>query len=206
MFLNSKKSLLLLSFLVLSKLLAPSAWGGERSDGAMPGGSSAPASQFHVKPSDIHVPDGVPLGQYLRIARPFENWTLICDENLAKKQRVCNVSQTIVDASGASVFSWSLAAAEDGKPLFILRVPPVVGEGDSITLDLADGGGVVQVPVKGCNTQICLAYQPVGPRFKAAVAKARTVQVSFGRGRDGSPGGVTLSAPLAGLSSALDGI
>ncbi|MGO4319897.1 invasion associated locus B family protein, partial [Agrobacterium sp. MCAB5] len=60
---------------------------------------------FHVKPSEVNVPEGVPLGQYRRTTTPFGNWTLVCDENRQTKQMICNVSQVIVDLAGNMVFS-----------------------------------------------------------------------------------------------------
>lgn len=203
---ENTKPFLLLVISMLVKLVVSPAWGGDGNGNAMAGGVSPPPSPYYVKPSDIQIPNDVPMGQYLRVSRPFPNWMLICDENLLKKQRVCNVSQTIVDGAGSNVFSWSLAATEDGKPFFILRVPLAVGEGGDIALDLADGGSVVHVPVKGCNAQICIAYQSVGPRLREAVAKARVVSVSFSGVTAGGVSNVTLSAPLEGLASALEAI
>lgn len=159
---------------------------------------------YSVKGSEVAVPNDVPLGQYRRITQPFPNWTLICDENLKKKQKVCNISQTIVDSRGNAAFSWSLAAADDGRPFFILRAPPAIGNKGVITLDLPDKGPKVLVAVEGCNPTVCIAYQQVGPRFRAAVNNAGPVGVSF-EAADGS-GKISLSVPLNGLSDALAAI
>ncbi|TIU06145.1 MAG: invasion associated locus B family protein, partial [Mesorhizobium sp.] len=79
-------------------------------------GQEAVPSAYRIKPSDVAVPPDVKLGQYQRTTRPFENWILICDENLQARKRVCNISQSFIDQSQAPVFSWSLAADEKGKP------------------------------------------------------------------------------------------
>ena len=55
------------------------------------------AFRYRIKPSDVAVPPDVKLGDYQRTIRPFENWTLICDENLKARKKVCNVSQIIED-------------------------------------------------------------------------------------------------------------
>ncbi|WP_439271279.1 invasion associated locus B family protein [Pseudochrobactrum sp. HB0163] len=136
--------------------------------------------------------------------QPFPSWTLICDENLAKKQKVCNVSQTIVDEAGSVAFSWSLAAAADGRPFFILRVPASVGKTGSVQLKLADKGSLVRVPIEACDAKVCVAYQQVGPRLKAAVAKGQPVVVSFAA--DSSAQMISFSVPLEGLGDALAAI
>lgn len=88
------------------------------------GQGATPEPRYWIKPSEVAIPPDVPIGMYRRLIRPFENWTLICDENLKSKQRICNVSQLVVDKAGNTVFSWSLAATAQGKPVMILRVPP----------------------------------------------------------------------------------
>lgn len=197
-----------LPLLILAGLIGGPAMAADQKTETMPAMTSpasfSPTPGHSVKPSDVALPADVPLGQYRRITQPFQNWTLICDENLAKKQKVCNVSQTVVNTAGATVFSWSLAAAQDGQPFFILRMPPTVGEGGTIELDLGDGGSIVAVPVKGCDATVCIAYQQVGPRLRAAVEKGRAVQVTYTAGSP--PTTVSFRAPFEGLDSALAGI
>ncbi|MBB4611555.1 invasion protein IalB [Sphingomonas yabuuchiae] len=159
---------------------------------------------FRVKPSDITLPEGLPAGQYRRIFQPFPNWTLVCDENLQKKQKICNVARTIQGPDGGTVFSWSLAAAQDGQPIFILRVPTNVGMGGLIRLVLPDGGAPVPIAVQGCNPTICLAYQSVSQRLRTAVEQGVTVEISYGSGSPPKP--VRFFAPLAGLAAALAAI
>lgn len=162
------------------------------------------APGYTVKPADIVLPTGVPIGQYRRTFQPFPNWTLICDENLAKKQKVCNIAQTIVGPDGSTVFSWSLAAAQDGQPIFILRAPPSIGEQGTIHLSLPDSGTTVSVSVQGCNSTTCLAYQPVGQHLRTAVEKGLVVEISYTAGSP--PDTVSFRAPLDGLTKALASI
>lgn len=160
--------------------------------------------QYTVKHSEIVLPDDVPLGQYRRVTQPFPNWTLICDENLVRQEKVCNISQTILDGQGGSAFSWSLAAAEDGRPFFILRVPSMVGKGGVIQMKLPDNGADVFVPVEGCNANVCVAYQQVGPRLRLAVEKGDMIGISYAGGSPERT--ISFVAPLEGLDAALSAI
>ena len=161
---------------------------------------------YDIKPSDVVAPDNVPVGQYRRMIRPFRYWTLICDENIQKKQRVCNISQTITRPDKSTAFSWSLAASENGKPFLIVRTPQNMDASKPVMLDIADGGAPVPVPVKGCNGAVCIGYLQIGPRMRAAIDKGRVVQVSYYMGAGPGSQAVSFRAPLQGLSQALSGI
>lgn len=159
---------------------------------------------YTLKPADVTLPAGVPIGKYRRSFQPFPNWTLICDEDFSKKQKVCNIAQTILGPTGSAVFSWSLAAAQDGQPIFILRAPPSIGEQGTIRLTLPDAARPLQVSVQGCNPVTCLAYQPVGQRLRTAVEKEQVVDISYVAGSP--PQTLNFRAPLAGLAKALAAI
>jgi invasion protein IalB len=186
------------------------------SGGIAVGQDDAPQSvkqpAFSIKPSDVVVPDDVPIGQYRRIIRPFQNWTLICDENLKRKQRVCNISQTVIGQSGGTVFSWSLAGTQDGQPMMILRTPPQVGEGKPISLSFDDKTKPITITTSGCDQRVCIAMLPVGPRMKGYIEKQAVAEISFGDASAGSspdakpPATVVLHVPLNGLSTALAAI
>lgn len=163
-----------------------------------------PTPGYSVKPSEVVVPGDVAVGRYRRTFQPFPNWTLICDENLAKKRKVCNIAQTILGSDGAAVFSWSLAASQDGQPLFILRAPPALGADGTIALAIPDGGPLVRVKVRGCDATVCLAYQPVGQRLRAAVEKGLAVEISYAADTPSTP--IVFRVPLQGLAQALAAI
>lgn len=144
------------------------------------------------------------LGQYRRMVQPFLNWILVCDENLKISRKVCNASQTFVGPDRSVIFSWSLAATEDGQPYFILRTPPAVGVNGSVTLSLPDGGKLVSVAIKGCSSSLCIAYQPAGPRLRNAVQRRLEVIISYST--EPSSPAVKIYAPLDGLIDALAAI
>lgn len=168
------------------------------------------AESYSVKPSDVAIPDGVAPGRYLRTIRPFGNWTLICDENLERKQRICNVSQSIVDKRGATSFSWSLAATVEGRPVMILRSPPSVGVGRRIEIGFVDGKGTLVAQTTECDVNVCLALLPVDARLKARIETAALAMISYDVGGGSSGGSQTrkllFHAPLADLAAALGAI
>ena len=153
-----------------------------------------------IRPSDIIVPDDIALGKYRRLIQPFENWILICDENLQAKRKVCNISQSIVDASGTMVFSWSLAASENGKPYMILRVPAGTGAGNKVSLTFAGGKQSVNIMLDACDASVCIGHVPVGPILRTQIGKEATARVSYPMA---SGAKVMIKAPFKGLVTAL---
>ena len=200
--------------LVFAILSVSPAWAaGQKKGGPVAPSKPVPLSEvpvtaltpgYNIKPSDVALPEGAQIGQYRRIFQPFPNWTLVCDENFVSKKKVCNIAQTIVGPNGENVFSWSLAADQKGQPLFILRLPPTVGEGKSVRLGVPDGGPPIVVGIAGCTVVNCLAYQIVSPRLRAGVEKGVAIEVSYPTSTSAS--NVAFLAPLAGLSHALAAI
>lgn len=164
-------------------------------------GGSMPAlatdDTYRVKLTDITIPHGAALGEVRRTFQPFPNWTLICDENLKARTKICNVTQNFVDAAGATVFSWSLAATEDGSPVFILRAPASLGRKGSIAVR-PSAGKPISTPVQACDATTCVATLPLGRSLKDDISRAEPVIISYVAGNP-----VTLSAPLNGLAKAI---
>lgn len=184
----------LVPFAIMASILLSSAAASGQETGS-PG--------FRIKPSDVAVPEGVKPGQYQRIIRPFENWTLICDENLQKKQRVCNVTQIIENQTGQMAFSWSLAATQDGKPYMILRTAPIAKADGAVSLKFDGRKEPVQVTLDGCNQAVCVGMLPVGPVMREQIAKNTAPVVSYPT-RDGRT--ITVTATLKGLAKAVESI
>jgi invasion protein IalB len=183
---------------VVSLVMACLLLSGQNSAGQAPAGSD-----YRIKPSDVALPPNAKLGGYRRITQPFENWTLICDENLQARQKVCNVTQTIEDSAGRLAFSWSLAASKDGKPYMILRTAPDARYPGPISLRLQGQANPVKVQLDGCNATVCVGMLPVGPVLREQISKSATPEVSYE-----TTGGrtVTLPATLKGLSKAVEAI
>ncbi|WP_193660732.1 invasion associated locus B family protein [Brucella intermedia] len=156
-----------------------------------------------IKPPEVKSPESVPPGKYRRIIQPFGNWTLICDENLKAKTRVCNVTQTIIDQTGRTVFSWSVAATKEGKPYMILRTLPGLGSKGTVNLAIPDGRGSEHIQVDGCNDAVCVATVPIGPRLRPQIMKGSVIGISYDTATDEK---IEISAPLAGIKDALKAI
>lgn len=171
--------------------------------GPQAAGQEAIASGYRIRPPEVAIPDGVPLGQYQRMIRPFENWTLICDENLKARQRVCNVTQTIENQAGQLAFSWSLAATPEGKPYMILRTAPAAKSDGVVSLKFEDRKEPVKVQLDGCNQAVCIGVLPVGPIMREQISKDSASTVSYSI-RDGRTVSVTVT--LRGLSKAVAAI
>lgn len=163
-------------------------------------GAAAMHGPYSIK-SDIVVPPGAAPGQFRRYIHPFSDWTLICDENLADLSKVCNVTQTLQTADGVVVFSWSLAASEDGKPIFILRVAPSVGADGVINIRQPGGEALARVPVRACDERVCVGTMRPNAEMLEQVDRASQVIVSF---EDGHL--VRLKVPLSGLKEAVAAI
>lgn len=183
---------------VLPMVMACLLLSGQHSAGQAPTGSD-----YRIKPSDIVLPPNTKLGSYRRIIQPFENWTLICDENLQARQKVCNVTQTIEDSAGRLAFSWSLAATKDGKPYMILRTAPDAKDTGPISLRFQGQANPVKVQLDGCNATVCVGMLPVGPVVREQISRNATPEISYE-----TTGGktVTLAATLKGLSKAVEAI
>ncbi|TGQ64169.1 invasion associated locus B family protein [Mesorhizobium sp. M00.F.Ca.ET.186.01.1.1] len=158
------------------------------------------ASPYRIKPSDVAVPPEVKLGDYQRTIRPFGNWTLICDENLKARKKICNVSQIIEDGSGKMAFSWSLAATQDGKPYMILRTAPNARSDGLVSLKFDGRDQPIDVHLNGCNEAVCVGMLPVGPVMRQQISQNAAPSISYPT-VDGQT--ITLTATLKGLSDAL---
>ncbi|WP_083742273.1 invasion associated locus B family protein [Bradyrhizobium mercantei] len=159
----------------------------------------APAPAYTVKPSDVVVPEGEMLGEFRRMIQPFKNWTLICDEILKSKRRVCNVTQTIVNAQGAVAFNWSLIATADGKPLMAMRIPAAAGVGAQIELAMGDSVDRIVARTDRCDGNFCFATIAIGNVLRRHIRAATPCRVSYQLPQ----GPVVLEAPLDGLSGVL---
>lgn len=166
-------------------------------------GQEQASSGFRIRPSEVAVPATAKLGEYQRTIRPFENWILICDENLTVRQRVCNVTQSIENQAGQIAFSWSLAATDDGKPYMILRTAPIAMSDGVVSLKFEGRTEPVKVQIDGCTQAVCVGMLPVGPIMREQISKNAAPIISYPT-RDGKT--ISVTATLQGLSTAVEAI
>ncbi|WP_265518695.1 invasion associated locus B family protein [Nitratireductor luteus] len=171
--------------------------------GSHAAGQETISAGFRIKPSEVAIPQDVKLGDYQRTIRPFENWTLICDENLEKRQRICNVTQVIENQAGQLAFSWSLAATQEGKPYMILRTAPVAKTDGLVSFKFEGREEPVKVQLDGCNQAVCVGMLPVGPIMREQISKDAVPAVSYPT-TDGRT--ISVTATLKGLSEAVEAI
>lgn len=157
-------------------------------------------STYTVKPSEVAIPDGEELGQYRRVVQPFRNWTLICDESLKSKRRVCNLTQSIVDQRGAAIFNWSFVATENGEPLVVMRVPAGVGVGQPIGLSLGDKPDQIIAQTDRCDGAFCTATIAIGRMLRRHIQAGTDCTVTY---TVPDRGEISFQAPLEGLFAAL---
>jgi len=180
------------AFMACSLLFGPSAAGQEA---ALP--------TYRIKPSEVVVPPELKPGEYQRTIRPFENWTLICDENLKVRQRICNVTQIIENERGQIAFSWSLAATKGGEPYMILRTAPVAKSDGRILVKFEGRKEPIQVKLDGCNQTVCVGMLPIGPVLREQISKSTAPAISYPTA-DGQT--ISVTANLKGLSTAVKAI
>ncbi len=170
--------------------------------GVIPAAAQDQGQRYVLKPSEVALPKGAQWGEIRRSIQPFENWTLICDENLKRKEKTCNVSQIVTDQAGAAVFSWSLAATRTGEPFLLLRVPSEADRPAGLKVSFPDRPKPVVLDYKGCDERICLAMLPVGPITRAHIDKQSMVTIGFSHNHHP----VEIVVPLKGLKAALNAI
>jgi invasion protein IalB len=172
--------------------------------GAAPAAAQgSPAPAYAVKPSEVAIPPGEKLGEYRRVIQPFKNWTLICDESITSKRRVCNITQSIVNPEGVVVFNWSLIATADGKPLMMMRVPAAAGVGRPIELTLGKKPDRIVAPTDRCDAYFCYATIAIGNVLKKHIQVGTECDVAY---EVSQVGPIAFKAPLGGLAGALAGL
>ncbi|AYG69797.1 MULTISPECIES: invasion associated locus B family protein [unclassified Rhizobium] len=180
------------TFMACILLFGPFAAGQE---GALP--------NYRIRPSEVVAPQGLKPGDYQRTIRPFENWTLICDENLKVRQKVCNVTQIIENERGQIAFSWSLAATKGGEPYMILRTAPVAKSDGRISVTFEGRNEPIQVKLDGCSQTVCVGMLPIGPMLREQISKSTAPTISYPTA-DGQT--ISVTANLKGLSIAVKAI
>ena len=161
------------------------------------GAALAGDAGFRIKANEM-APAGPP-GEVRRVVQPFGGWTLICDEDLKARRKVCNVSQVLVDGAGRPAFNWSLAATRGGAPVIIMRAPSGGLAARHVGIAFRAGETATEYDLPSCDAETCLGLLPVSPTLQKRLREGGTAEISLmheGRLR-------TLDAPMKDLATAL---
>ncbi|WP_162249982.1 invasion associated locus B family protein [Methylobacterium sp. Leaf456] len=167
--------------------------------GSLPDGEVAvtdalpPRAGFRLKPTE-----GAPTDSGVRrVIQTFAGWTLICDE--AKRTRVCNVSQTILDHDGAFAFSWSLAATSGGEPVFVVRAPVMDFPAHTVTVAVESTETVIRLD--RCDARLCLGFLPLDAALVKGIKNRGSAAIRYRIAEGARP--VTFTTSLDGLKAAM---
>lgn len=159
----------------------------------------AAEGELRIKPAEFGAGTS---GGMRRTIQPFDGWTLVCDEAVKLRQKVCNISQVVVDQSGDTAFSWSLAAKLGGAPVLIVRVNNGGTGGQAATLRLGADGRAVRVPLTECDHSLCLGLLPLDPLLAARIRRGDRAEITMTR--DGRF--TSFETSTAGLAAALKAV
>ncbi len=149
--------------------------------------STAPNAQSRLEfVSAVQPGDKVAPGDLVRTIRPFNGWSLICDQLLGRK-RVCQL-QTSARTDQGGVVTWDIAPVKATgpkgeaieRPLSLLRIPRDARSegGVSIGVEGLERPGQID----GCDATGCASGSLFEGKLVELVAGASSVTVSFDRG------------------------
>ncbi|ATP13092.1 invasion associated locus B family protein [Bartonella henselae] len=156
-------------------------------------------SVYTVHPPHLSIPNGA-AGETRRIIMQFYYWTLICDEKQKLKQGICNVTQTVHDKEGNTIFSWSLVSTKNGQAVMLFRTLPNADTNVPIRMFVESVKKPVLIHYKQCNEEICLAQSPVGPVLSKQIEQNKEVRISY-KVKEGKI--FSFTVPFKGLSAAV---
>ncbi|WP_375619476.1 MULTISPECIES: invasion associated locus B family protein [unclassified Bartonella] len=159
---------------------------------------------YTVHPPHLSIPKGEP-GETRRIIMQFYDWTLICDEKqkLKHKQGICNVTQTVHDQEGNTIFSWSLVSTTSGQAVMLFRTLPNSDINVPIQMFVKGVKKPVLIHYTQCNETVCLAQSPVGPVLTKQIEQDNKVRISY-KIKEGKV--FSFTVPFKGLNAALNSL
>lgn len=156
--------------------------------------------------SAVQPGDKVAPGDLVRTIRPFNGWSLICDQLLGRK-RVCQLQASARTDQGG-VVTWDIAPVKAigpkgetiERPMSLLRIPRDARSegGVSIGVEGLERSGRID----GCDATGCASGSLFEGKLVELVAGAASVTVSFDRG--GKRERATIA--MAGFKEAVQGI
>ncbi|EJN01639.1 invasion associated locus B family protein [Phyllobacterium sp. YR531] len=159
-----------------------------------PGNAAEPLRLATIaKPSEK-----LPLGDLMRVSRPFGDWTLICDLSISKNKRLCQVEQTV--KSDHSALYWRIATSTDNVPVVVMSLPLDFDQNLGLSIHIGSYTARINYNEWVCNTS-CIAIVLLNNTFFSKLVNAEKVVVSF-QTRIGNINTMVLS--MNGFSSAVN--
>jgi invasion protein IalB len=137
-------------------------------------------------------------GNFVRTIRPFNEWSLNCDQLLGVR-RVCTLETSVRGSDGAEIV-WRLANLSNGLLAMVVRTPRDLDEAYGLHYG-AEGMEKTEKGLK-CGQSFCVLVAPFGGKTAEFVLGAATVTIGYSRG--GRP--QSANVPMAGFKEALDAI
>lgn len=172
--------------ILIATLLAGAATIAHAQSAPAPNGPIAPAPQNRVEfVSAVQPGDKVAPGDLVRTIRPFNGWSLICDQLLGRK-RVCQL-QAAARTDQGGVVTWDIAPVKATgpkgeaieRPLSLLRIPRDARPEGGVSIGVE---GLERAErIDGCDAAGCASGSLFEGKLVELVAGASSVTVSFDR-------------------------
>lgn len=118
--------------------------------------------------------ESIAAGDLVRVISYFGAWTLVCDNRLSTRRRVCAIEQNL--AEGDVSLSWRIGLTNDGKPALAIDVSKTVDQMAGLTFRV--GKFVTTIPFESCVTT-CRAVIPFDGFIQQGVLGSELVGFAF---------------------------
>lgn len=143
--------------------------------------------------------EAVAPGDILRTTRMFGHWNLNCEVLLSKRHHLCAVEQSVADAAGVPLLSWSIALGADGTPALAIRTAPDIDKAFGVHMLLGSMSKTVTFAPAECDVRACLVIIPFDQALRALVSTVPAVRFVVRR----ADNELVVDGPVAGMSEAL---
>ncbi|OMI00048.1 hypothetical protein BSN85_35145 [Bradyrhizobium brasilense] len=125
--------------------------------------------------------ESIAAGDLVRVISYFGAWTLVCDNRLSTRRRVCAIEQHL--AEGDVSLLWRIGLTDDGKPTLSIDVSGTVDQLAGLTFRV--GKFVTTIPFESC-VATCRAVVPFDGFIQQGVLGGELVGFAFTLGGKGT--------------------
>lgn len=144
-------------------------------------------------------------GDLVRIERPFGTWNLKCDFRPSMNRRNCTAQQITTAAGNALV--WRIAMSIEKKPVVLFYLPPTLDVQSGLRLGFSGLEKTIIGSEWTCGPDNCTAAFAFSGFVQSAILNTADMKFRFSvksSANDGALQDISMSAPMAGLTAALD--